>query len=126
MPTEGLCLIFKATLSLSQSISDRMGASSIAFSKIIAWCCAKLASRLAGRDRANICRYCRVIERIGDEEILYRRIPVSMGWYDSNGLSPESFDPAPPRDTKPGFLFPARSISPWKLQRKERAKTAIT
>jgi hypothetical protein len=32
-------------------------------------------------------------EPIGDDEILYRRIPASKGWYDENGLSPEAFDP---------------------------------
>lgn len=32
-------------------------------------------------------------EPIDDNEILYRRIPVSMGWYDKNGLSPEAFEP---------------------------------
>lgn len=33
-------------------------------------------------------------EPIDDEEILYRRIPVSMGWYsEDTGLSPEAFEP---------------------------------
>ena len=109
MPTEGLCLNFKATLSLSQSISNRTGALSIAFSRIIASYCRKLfAANWQGITALSVCRYCRVIERIGDEEILYRRIPVSMGWYDSNGLSPESFKNTPPRHTDPGFLLPAR------------------
>jgi hypothetical protein len=30
---------------------------------------------------------------IADDELLYRRIPVSKGWYDAAGLSPEAFDP---------------------------------
>jgi hypothetical protein len=38
-------------------------------------------------------------EPIGDDEILYRRIPVSKGWYDSNGLSPVAFDPRPDETT---------------------------
>ena len=32
-------------------------------------------------------------EPIADEELLYRRIPVSKGWYDDRGMSPEAFDP---------------------------------
>ncbi len=32
-------------------------------------------------------------EPIADDELLYRRVPVSKGWYDANGLSPEAFDP---------------------------------
>jgi hypothetical protein len=32
-------------------------------------------------------------DSIADDELLYRRIPVSMGWYDSLGVSPEAFDP---------------------------------
>jgi hypothetical protein len=33
-------------------------------------------------------------ERVTDNELLYRRIPVSKGWYNSEtGLSPEAFDP---------------------------------
>lgn len=32
-------------------------------------------------------------EPVADDEVLYRRIPVSMGWYSSAGLSPEAFDP---------------------------------
>ena len=32
-------------------------------------------------------------EPVADEELLYRRIPVSTGWYSSAGLSPEAFDP---------------------------------
>lgn len=32
-------------------------------------------------------------EPIVDDELLYRRVPVSKGWYDANGLSPEAFDP---------------------------------
>ena len=30
-------------------------------------------------------------EPIADEELLYRRIPVSMGWYGEGRLSPEAF-----------------------------------
>jgi hypothetical protein len=34
------------------------------------------------------------VEPIDDEEILYRRIPVSTGWYDPiAGLSPQAFAP---------------------------------
>ncbi len=32
-------------------------------------------------------------EPIADDELLYRRIPVSKGWYTESGLSPEAFDP---------------------------------
>lgn len=32
-------------------------------------------------------------EPVVDDELLYRRIPVSMGWYDMNGLSPDAFRP---------------------------------
>jgi hypothetical protein len=30
---------------------------------------------------------------ITDDELLYRRVPVSKGWHDDAGLSPEAFDP---------------------------------
>jgi hypothetical protein len=33
------------------------------------------------------------MEPVADDELLYRRIPVSMGWYDDSGVSPEAFDP---------------------------------
>jgi len=32
-------------------------------------------------------------EPVADDELLYRRIPVSKGWYTQSGLSPEAFDP---------------------------------
>jgi len=32
-------------------------------------------------------------EPIADDELLYRRVPVSMGWYTEGKLSPEAFDP---------------------------------
>lgn len=32
-------------------------------------------------------------ESIADDELLYRRIPVSKNWYSNDGLSPEAFDP---------------------------------
>ncbi len=32
-------------------------------------------------------------EPIADDELLYRRIPVSKGWFSEGGLSPEAFDP---------------------------------
>src|SRR5262245_50713203 len=32
-------------------------------------------------------------EPIADEELLYRRIPVSKEWYTKDGLSPEAFHP---------------------------------
>ena len=31
-------------------------------------------------------------EPVEDDEIIYRRIPVSTGWYSQNGLSPQAFD----------------------------------
>lgn len=34
-------------------------------------------------------------EPIADDELLYRRIPVSKRWYDVHGVSPEAFDPRP-------------------------------
>ena len=30
---------------------------------------------------------------IGNDEILYRKIPVSTGWFDANGVSPQAFKP---------------------------------
>lgn len=38
-------------------------------------------------------------EPIDDDELLYRRVPVSMGWYSESGLSPEAFDPRPDEHT---------------------------
>jgi hypothetical protein len=32
-------------------------------------------------------------EPVEDDEIIYRRIPVSMNWYSASGLSPQAFDP---------------------------------
>lgn len=32
-------------------------------------------------------------EPVGDDELLYRRVPVSTGWYKEGQLSPEAFDP---------------------------------
>ena len=32
-------------------------------------------------------------EPVSDDEPLYRRIPVSKGWYTESGLSPEAFEP---------------------------------
>ena len=32
-------------------------------------------------------------EPIADDEVLFRRIPVSKGWYSESGLSPEAFEP---------------------------------
>lgn len=34
-------------------------------------------------------------EPVGDDELLYRRIPVSTGWCDLHGVSPEAFHPRP-------------------------------
>lgn len=34
-------------------------------------------------------------EPVEKNELLFRRIPVSMGWCDENGVSPEAFDPRP-------------------------------
>lgn len=46
----------------------------------------------------GLCRDVRVddkIEPIADEEVLYRRVPVSTGWYDSESgsLKPQAFEP---------------------------------
>jgi hypothetical protein len=39
-------------------------------------------------------------EAIDDDEILYRRIPVSKNWYTTEGgVSPEAFDPRPDEKT---------------------------
>lgn len=32
-------------------------------------------------------------EPISDDEILYRRVPVSMGWVDDRGVWPDAFEP---------------------------------
>ncbi len=32
-------------------------------------------------------------EQIGDDEIIYRRIPVSRGWFVNGKVSPQAFDP---------------------------------
>ena len=37
-------------------------------------------------------------EPIDDDELIFRRIPVSMSWYANGQLSPEAFDPDPKRD----------------------------
>lgn len=36
---------------------------------------------------------------VADDELLYRRVPVSKGWYASGGLSPEAFLPRRDEDT---------------------------
>jgi len=41
------------------------------------------------------------IDPIADEELLYRRIPVSMNWYSDRGLSDQAF--APRKDDKTGI-----------------------
>jgi hypothetical protein len=42
-------------------------------------------------------------EPVEDNEILYRRIPVSRNWYSNGGLSPDAFEP---RDDEPtGISF---------------------
>jgi hypothetical protein len=38
-------------------------------------------------------------EPVADDEVLYRRIPVSTGWYADGRLSPEAFDPRPDETT---------------------------
>jgi hypothetical protein len=38
-------------------------------------------------------------EPVADDELLYRRIPVSMGWYSGGTVSPEAFDPRPDETT---------------------------
>ena len=38
-------------------------------------------------------------EPIDDDELLYRRIPVSREWYANNELLPEAFDPRPDEHT---------------------------
>ena len=42
-------------------------------------------------------------EPVADDELLYRRIPVSTKWYTESGLSPEAFDPR--RDETTGISF---------------------
>lgn len=42
-------------------------------------------------------------EPVADDELLYRRIPVSKRWYDESGLSPEAFDPRD--EDKSGLSF---------------------
>lgn len=32
-------------------------------------------------------------EPISDDEIIYRRVPVSMGWVDNHGVWPDAFEP---------------------------------
>jgi hypothetical protein len=32
-------------------------------------------------------------EPVGDDELIYRRVPVSCGWYAEGALSPNAFDP---------------------------------
>lgn len=41
------------------------------------------------------------VEPIGDDELLYRRVPVSTGWYDpaTQELSPRAFHPHAKQDT---------------------------
>lgn len=39
------------------------------------------------------------VDPIGDDELLYRRVPVSTGWYSQGGLSPEAFNPRKGFDT---------------------------
>jgi hypothetical protein len=38
-------------------------------------------------------------EPVAEDELLYRRIPVSKGWYDEKGLSPEAFYPRPDEES---------------------------
>lgn len=38
-------------------------------------------------------------EPVADDELLYRRIPVSKGWYHESGLSPDAFYPRPDEET---------------------------
>lgn len=51
-------------------------------------------------------------EPVEDDELLYRRIPVSMKWYDpATGVSPEAFDPHKDRDTTGISVFRAKHTS---------------
>lgn len=36
---------------------------------------------------------------LADDEILYRRVPVSKGWIDEHGISPDAFEPRMDDDT---------------------------
>ena len=38
-------------------------------------------------------------EPIADEELLYRRVPVSKGWIDEHGVRPDAFEPRADDDT---------------------------
>lgn len=38
-------------------------------------------------------------EPVGADELIYRRVPVSKGWYSAGGLSPEAFEPRDDEDT---------------------------
>lgn len=59
-------------------------------------------------------------EPIGDDEILYRRIPVSKGWYSSTGLSPEAFDPRD--DEATGISFYRRKYKTLEESAKGKGK----
>mgnify|MGYP001585539532 CR=1 FL=1 len=53
-------------------------------------------------------------DRISDDELLYRRIPVSQGWYDpENELppSPKAFRPNEARDKTGLSVFRARYVT---------------
>jgi hypothetical protein len=38
-------------------------------------------------------------EPVADDEILYRRVPVSKGWIDEHGVRPDAFEPRASDDT---------------------------
>lgn len=49
-------------------------------------------------------------EPIDDDEIIFRRVPVSMGWYSpETGCSPQAFTPRPDDDT--GICFVRQKYS---------------
>ena len=53
---------------------------------------------------------------VADEELLYRRIPASKGWYTEGAMSPEAFDPR--KDETTGVsLYRAKFNSPQQVAR---------
>ena len=59
-------------------------------------------------------------ERVADDELLYRRIPVSKGWCTESGLSPEAFDPR--KDETTGISVYRDKYKPLEEAAKGRSK----
>jgi hypothetical protein len=59
-------------------------------------------------------------EPVEDDELLYRRIPVSMNWYTSTRLSPEAFDPR--RNETTGISVSRAKYLPIELAATGRSK----